>query len=231
MRRRNIGAAVITTIVVAAALAGCTQTSTPRATTAKAPIAATPSSSADTSTAPGSTAPGSTDASTAPGSSTTSAAAEHATVPTSCTDLVSDSAANKTFTTAPLNDKAVVGDPIEQPKSVFSSVVKPGSASVLCVWRDPRADISGLSLTVLRVDPTGALAVARSLPAKGFTCEPFEEGTRCQKVSTDPEYGVEVGDTEFIRGDVAIGIQQANVPTTNLLHDVTSHIGWAESDD
>ena len=91
-----------------------------------------------------------------------------------------------------------------------------------CVWRDPRADITNVAIEVEVVDSSKAFGVLQGL--QGFDCAHDAEGYRCQKVSTDEQYGVQLGTTYFTRGDIAIVINQANVPTTGLLDDVMAHL-------
>lgn len=142
------------------------------------------------------------------------------TVPSSCSGLIT--AGKWSFASAPLNDPAVVGDPVELPKSPFSTVLQPDGKRLFCVWRDPRADITNVAIDVAVVDSSKAVTALEDLP--GFTCGHEAEGYRCQKVEQDPQYPVVDGWTYFTRGDIGIAITQANVPTQGLLDDVTAHV-------
>ena len=142
------------------------------------------------------------------------------TVPATCEGLLT--AGRWQFANAPLNDPAVVGSPVAIPKSVFDPVRQSDGKRLYCVWRDPRADITNVAIEVEVVDSSKAFGVLQGL--QGFDCAHDAEGYRCQKVSTDEQYGVPIGITYFTRGDIAIDINQANVPTTGLLDDVMAHL-------
>lgn len=142
------------------------------------------------------------------------------TVPATCPGLLT--ADRWKFATAPLNDPKVVGNPVAIPKSVFDPVRQSDGKRLYCVWRDPRADITTMVIQVEVVDSSKAFGVLQGL--QGFDCTHVAEGYRCQKVSTDEQYGVQIGTTYFTRGDIAISIAQANVPTTGLLDDVMAHL-------
>jgi hypothetical protein len=142
------------------------------------------------------------------------------TVPSSCSGLIT--AGKWSFASDPLNDPAVVGDPVELPKSPFSTVLQPDGKRLFCVWKDPRADITHVTIDVAVVDSSKAASALEGLP--GFTCGHEAEGYRCQKVEQDPQYPVLDGWTYFTRGDIGIAITQANVPTQGLLDDVSAHV-------
>lgn len=207
-------------VLAATLLSGCTGSTTtdrtPSAGTSRTPSASEstePATTPSTSTTPRPTStitqvPGVDD--------------DGGTVPDTCGGLLTTSKWQDSFLRAPLNDPAVVGDPVEIPKSVFTPVLQPDGKRLYCVWRDPRADITNMSITVEVVDSSKAYGVLQGLT--GFRCEHDAEGYRCQKISTDDQYGVETGVTYFTRGDIAIQISQANVPTSGLLDDVMAHV-------
>ena len=222
--RRTTVCTVTAVLAVALALAGCTQDQgagpdrTPSATDA----AATPASTAtpDVTAGPAATpTPGATPTSAA---TPTTAADASGTVPATCQGLLTAGRWDDSFASAPLNDPAVVGDPVAIPKSGFTDVLQPNGKRLYCVWRDPRADISYLSIQVDQVDASTARGVLDAL--SGYECTDVLQGRRCQKTSQDPQYPVIDGDTYFTRGDVAIRISQANVPTNRLLDDVVAHV-------
>ncbi|OIH99853.1 MULTISPECIES: hypothetical protein [unclassified Curtobacterium] len=145
-------------------------------------------------------------------------------VPDSCTDLVTPGRWDDSFAKAPLNDPSVVGDPIAIPKSAFTPVLQPDGKRLYCVWREPQADISYLSIAVDVVDSATASDELQALTAKGYDCGNEAEGFLCQKVSENEQYPVTDGDTYFTRGDIGIHIRQSNIETTDLLEDVTAHV-------
>lgn len=144
-------------------------------------------------------------------------------LPDSCTGLVTAGKWDNAFASAPLNDPDVVGDPVEVPKDALTPVLQPDGKSLFCVWRDPRADTTYLSIRVAVVDSTKAYPHLQSA-LKGYGCSLDGYGYRCQKVSQNPQYPVTDGDTYFTRGDVGIHIQQSNVTTSGLLDDVVGHV-------
>lgn len=218
-RRQAAGIAIVLA-ATATLLSGCT------GNTAAEPTAST-STSASTTPDPSATTTPAPSTSTTPRPTSTITPVpgvdyDGGTVPDTCDGLVTTSKWKDSFLRAPLNDPAVVGDPVEIPKSVFTPVLQPDGKRLSCVWRDPRADITYLSITVQVVDSSKAFGVLQGL--QGFQCEHLAEGYRCQRISTDDQYGVETGVTYFTRGDIAIDISQANVPTSGLLDDVMAHV-------
>ncbi|MBT1677433.1 hypothetical protein [Curtobacterium aurantiacum] len=182
------------------------------------------SDTATTATDP-TTAPSPTDTGAAPSPTDTEAPSDDtATVPASCTDLITPGKWDKTFASAPLNDPSVVGDPIAIPKSAFTPALQGDAKRLYCVWREPQADTSFLSIAVDAVDPAAARDALEQLAAKGYDCGDESDGYLCQKASENTQYPVTDGDTYFTRGDVGIHVQQSNIETTELLDDVVAHV-------
>ncbi|MCS6548174.1 hypothetical protein NYS50_09810 [Curtobacterium flaccumfaciens pv. flaccumfaciens] len=184
-----------------------------------------PASATATTAADPTTAPSPTDTTTAPSPTGTGAPSDDAvTVPANCTDLITPGKWDKAFASAPLNDPSVVGDPIAIPKSSFTPALQGDGKRLYCVWREPQADISYLSIAVDAVDPTAARDALELLSAKGYDCGDASDGYLCQKVSKNSQYPVTDGDTYFTRGDLGIHIQQSNTETTDLLDDVVANV-------
>ncbi|MCS6587982.1 hypothetical protein [Curtobacterium flaccumfaciens] len=184
-----------------------------------------PASDTATTAADPTTAPSPTDTTTAPSPTATGAPSDDTvTVPASCTDLITSGKWDKAFASAPLNDPSVVGDPIAIPKSSFTPALQGDGKRLYCVWREPQADISYLSIAVDAVDPTAARDALEQLSAKGYDCGDESDGYLCQKVSKNSQYPVTDGDTYFTRGDLGIHIQQSNIETTDLLDDVVANV-------
>lgn len=218
--RRNAAGLGIVLAVTSTLLSGCTGNTTP-GPSPSASTSRTPSASSSASTTPSP----STSTTPRPTSTITQVPGvdyDGGTVPDTCGELLTTSKWEDSFLRAPLNDPAVVGDPIEIPKSVFTPVLQPDGKRLYCVWRDPRADVTNVSIAVQVVDSSKAFSVLQGL--QGFQCEHLAEGYRCQRITTDNQYGVEMGVTYFTRGDIAIHIGQANVPTSGLLDDVMAHV-------
>ncbi|WP_152998060.1 hypothetical protein [Curtobacterium luteum] len=222
-RRRTAGAAVGTSIGVAClatlALTGCTPTTavdptaTPVAESATAvpgPTAATPSgTSTPRPTSTITPVPGVDD--------------DHGTIPASCAGLITPGKWDDAFASAPLNDPSSIVDPADPPTDRLTPVLQPDGKRLYCIWRDPQADTTFLSIRVAVVDSTKAYPHLQSA-LKGYDCSLDGYGYRCQKVSQNSQYPVTDGDTYFTRGDVGIHIQQSNVQTSGLLDDVIAHV-------
>jgi hypothetical protein len=168
----------------------------------------------------------STDATTPPPASSPAAPVDEAAaeIPTDCTDIVSAEVYSATFADLPLNDPAAVGDlphgavePVASSPGATAATVLDDSALLRCLWRDPDADVTGLLATIGTVDTAVAETRTGEMAAEGYTCEARLEGTICQRVETDPQYGVEVATTAFLRDDTWILVDQSNVPTHDLI--------------
>ncbi len=208
----------LTTLLAAGlALTGCAQAG-PAGPASVGPDPSTEAASAPSSTASSSPRPTST-VTQVPGVDF-----DAGTVPDSCTDLITPGKWDDAFASAPLNDPSVVGDPIAIPKSSFTPVLQPDGKRLYCVWREPQADISYLSIAVDVVDSATASDELEKLTARGYECDTEAEGLRCQKVSKNSQYPVTDGDTYFTRGDIGIHIQQSNIETSGLLEDVMTHV-------
>ena len=136
-----------------------------------------------------------------------------------------------------MNDPAVVGSPGEPyytPSGSISPTPAPSGATLLesmrsaaqlrCVWRDPQADITNLSVEIGEVAPTISGPYLQSLPADGFSCTQDGAAETCEKVATDPKYNVEIGQTVLVRDGVFIRVSQANVSTPNLMDTLVSDV-------
>lgn len=218
--RTAIGTGIGVSLLATLVLTGCAPTtaSDPTAT----PVTGSATATADAATAgPTSAAPTPRPTSTitpVPGVDDDAGA-----LPDTCTGLITAGRWDDAFASAPLNDPGVVGDPVEVPKDALTPVLQPDGKSLYCVWRDPRADTTFLSIRVAVVDSTTAYPHLQSA-LQGYDCSLDGYGYRCQKVSQNTQYPVTDGDTYFTRGDVGIHVQQSNVSTSGLLDDVVAHV-------
>jgi hypothetical protein len=219
--RRNTVIGLTAVLAVGLALGGCTQDGVtgPSGSPTPTSVGAGPTTPA---TAGAETTPGPTPRPTSTIASVPGVDHDGGTIPSSCTDLITAGRWDDVFASAPLNDPSVVGDPVVVPKNAFTPVLQPDGKRLYCVWKDPRADVSYLSIAVDVVDSTRAFAELQQLT--GFDCDREAEGYRCQKTSQNPQYPVTDGDTYFTRGDVGIEIRQSNTPTDGLLEDVEAHV-------
>jgi hypothetical protein len=165
-------------------------------------------------------------------SSAPSPEAEPVAIPTDCTDIVDAAVYDATLAGLPLNDPAVVSDrhgavePVTSPPGSSPSTVLDDAAQLVCLWRDPNADITGLFLTLGTADPAVAEQRLDEMSAEGYVCESRLEGTQCQLAEVDETYGVDVATTAFLRDDVWLFVSQANVPTDDLIGAVVERL-WS----
>ena len=97
---------------------------------------------------------------------------------------------------------------------------------MICIWRDPAADVTGLRLALGHVAIEDGEAYLEELDDQGYDCEDRYDGQWCQHISNDTDFGVEEGHTAFLRDDVFIEVRQANFPTNGFLADVVeTHLG------
>ena len=159
------------------------------------------------------------------------------TIPTDCASLIASTPFTSTFGSWPLNDPAVVGSPGDQyytPSGSISPTPAPSGATLLqsmlsatelrCVWRDPQADITNLSVEIGEVDPAISAPYLQSLPADGFSCTQDGSAETCEKFTTDTKYNVEIGETVLVRDGVFIRVSQANVSTPDLMDTLVSDV-------
>ena len=135
-----------------------------------------------------------------------------------------------------------------QPKGRLQATAPPAGADVDeveraatqldCSWRDPRADVTSLSITVSGVDAEtqeayqawlldgDGLAPVVDDAGASFSCGPGYDGVLCQVVSEDPMYGVELATTVLMRDDLVVEVFQANYPTDDLMGALVARI-WS----
>lgn len=208
--------------LLALVLTGCAGAPSSNQPTSASPSAASPTTSTEPAV-PETTPPASESASYA--------------IPTDCASLIASTPFASTFGSWPLNDPAVVGSPGEPyytPSGSISPTPAPSGATLResllsatelrCIWRDPQADITNLSVEIGEVDPALSEEYLASLPADGFTCAADDSAQTCTKSTTDTKYGVEVGETLLVRDGVFIRVSQANIETPDLLQTLVSDV-------
>lgn len=198
--------ALATLAIVALALVGCTSTPSQ------------PSDSPAASADPGASA--SPDVSPDP---------SPVAIPSDCRGLISPDVYDATFGDTPLNDPAVlppdeagVVQPAVSPVGATPSSILASAVQLRCAWKDPRADISHVLVTVATVDASVGLQYLDELSTEGRTCGEAHGGRRCQLIQPNEQYGVDEGYTDFLRGDVFISVGQANFPTNDLLGSIVT---------
>lgn len=154
-----------------------------------------------------------------------------AAIPADCTDVVDDATYAASFGETPLNDPALqyphgLGalTPSAPPAGATNDEIIAGAVELRCIWRYPEADVSFLMLEAGRVSADVARARLDQLATEGYTCADTHEGRQCQLITTGQQYPVEEADTQFVRDDVLVRIEQSNVPTSGLMAAVADRI-------
>ena len=135
-----------------------------------------------------------------------------AAIPTDCRAILTADVLSQ-LGSIPLNDPAL-----------GASGVQP-DGSLICVWRDPAADTTGLVTRISRVDRGPALDMLNDLVnTQGFSCYTPDDGTRCEKTWINATYAVNDGRTLFWRDDVLIDTQYSNLAPTGYTASIISAI-------
>jgi hypothetical protein len=152
-------------------------------------------------------------------------------IPSDCVDRVSTAVYQAAFADTPLNDPAAVGDmphgavdPIVSPPGSSAQTILADSAELVCLWRHPDADITGILVTLGTVDPAVARQRLDELAAEGYVCESRLDGTQCQKTEVEPQYGVDAAITVFLRDETWVLVNQANLPTDDLIGAIVERV-------
>lgn len=134
------------------------------------------------------------------------------TLPTDCRAILSEDVLSQLGET-PLNDAAFgqsgVGD----------------DGTLTCIWRDPRADTTGLITTITRMNRGPALDLLNGLVAnEGFSCFTPDGGTRCEKTWQNTQYPVTDGRTLFWRDDILIDTKYSNLAPAGYTSSIIAHL-------
>ncbi|MBA8817633.1 hypothetical protein FHX48_002738 [Microbacterium halimionae] len=101
--------------------------------------------------------------------------------------------------------------PLNDPATGVSTGVQ-ADGSLICLWRDVRADTTYLQTTVSAMNRGPALDLMNQLRADdGYSCYTPDDGTRCEKVWMNQKYQVNDGRTLFWRDDILIDTQYSNL--------------------
>ncbi|WP_091230636.1 hypothetical protein [Microbacterium sp. 3J1] len=133
-------------------------------------------------------------------------------LPTDCRAILSEEVLSQLGET-PLNDAA------------FGASGVDADGTLTCIWRDPRADTSGLITTIARMDRGPALDMLNGLVAnEGFACFTPDDGTRCEKTWPNEQYPVTDGRTLFWRDGILIDTQYSNLAPTGYTSSIIAHL-------
>jgi len=183
LHRRRFGSVIALAIVLTALASGC----------------AGEPGTASSVTGSGSSGSASPTASRTTPSPTPSSTAVSAVLPTDCRAILTEPVLAELGAT-PLNDPAFAPNGMQP------------NGTLICVWRDPRTDTTGLATTISRMSRGPALDMLNTLADdEGYTCYTPDGGTRCEKTWQNPTYPVTDGRTLFWRDDVMIDTVFSNL--------------------
>jgi hypothetical protein len=194
------------------------------------PAGSTPEPSAPGPTATGTGTPSTGDASGTPTAQPTESGP--IALPVDCTDIVDRATYAATFGDIPLNPVEFGGSgtssgvvtPSEPPTGAGTVEIIGAANELSCLWRDPRSDVSGISVAMGHLDPAVSGPALDALASAGYTCTAVHEGRSCQLVLPDPQYPVDRTQTYWARDDVVVTVDQTNVPTDDLLGSIATRL-------
>ena len=144
-------------------------------------------------------------------------------LPADCAALVA-TADPAQFGDAPLNDPVFVPhgpsgvvEPVQPPADADARQMLRAIHELWCLWADPEADITHLSVEVGHLDPDGAALLIDELQSDGYECAEANGGTQCAIVTPNSQFPVDDEYTYLFRDDVAILVDQTNFPTNGLM--------------
>ncbi|MDN4649602.1 hypothetical protein [Curtobacterium sp. PsM8] len=137
------------------------------------------------------------------------------TLPTDCRQLVPASEYDRLFGGTPLTDPlgSEAGSDGDGPPVDLS-----------CIWRDPRADVSGLSVS-LGSDTAEVIANYEALLVRsGYTCADSGAGRLCRMTVAEQAYPVDTTLTYYSEGSTWLIVRQTNFPTNGLLSAIQQQV-------
>lgn len=169
--------------------------------------------SGDASASPKPTASSSPGSTTSPSPSPTATpTAPAVALPADCRAILSADVLSQLGET-PLNDAA------------FGPSGVGADGTLTCIWRDPRADTTGLVTTIERMNRGPALDLLNGLADnEGFSCFTPDGGTRCEKTWQNDQYPVTDGRTLFWRDDILIDTQYSNLAPTGYTASIIASV-------
>ncbi|MEV5071019.1 hypothetical protein MRBLMI12_002638 [Microbacterium sp. LMI12-1-1.1] len=115
------------------------------------------------------------------------------------------------------------GIPLNDP--AFGSSGAQPDGGLVCVWRDPATDTTGLVTTITYMSRGPALDMLNKLVTdEGYTCYTPDGGTRCEKTWQNETYPVTDGRTLFWRDDILIDTTYSNLAPSGYTAAVVASI-------
>lgn len=154
-----------------------------------------------------------------------------ATIPTECRSLVPASDYDRFFGDTPVQRVVPVEEglpPEYTPPPGEDDDADSATTELYCLFKDPRADISGLSVTI-ETGSAEQLAQSERSFYEGWspTCSDDDGIRTCRQTRKDPQYGVDWARTLYVRGDTMLQIDQSNFPTDGLLPAIVGEV-WGD---
>ena len=115
------------------------------------------------------------------------------------------------------------GIPLNDP--AFGESGPQDDGGLICIWRDPATDTTGLVTTITYMSRGPALDMLNKLVAdEGYTCYTPDGGTRCEKSWPNETYPVTDGRTLFWRDGILIDTSYSNLAPTGYTAAVVESI-------
>lgn len=225
-----IGASALVVLSLAGCAGGPSGATTPSPTPSTSASATPDDGESATPTTPPASSPTPTGAATPTPSETP--AASPVNIPTDCRQIVDSATYAATMGETPLNpeefrrrDSTPFGARTPTVPAADASLtdIVDSAAELDCLWRDPRADVTGLGVTMGRLDQATSASLVSLAAADGATCSDAQGGRLCQKTTTDEQYQTDISNTYFVRGDLYVHVFQSNFPTNDLLGSILAH--------
>jgi hypothetical protein len=162
-------------------------------------------------------------------SPTTTASVPAVVLPTDCTTVVAPDVYAKELAATPLDDPAFIA--ADAANAVTPAKPKPGATStqklaaaveLRCVWRDPAADATGMTLTEAHVDVDAATSFLSQAKLLHWNCADTHGGRECQKAEQSRKHPVATLHTVFLRDDVFIEVTQSNFITNDIVGSIVA---------
>ncbi|PZE80626.1 hypothetical protein DEI91_13885 [Curtobacterium sp. MCBD17_032] len=139
-----------------------------------------------------------------------------ATLPSDCTGLVPASERDRLFDGTPLQDPSGTAH--------LRTAAAPLTTALSCLWMDPSADVSGLSIDVGTGTAEQISAFETTLVERGHVCSDRGPARVCTQTRQAAPYPVDTTDTWYFRGTTWFEVSQTNFPTNGLLDAVEQQI-------
>lgn len=133
-------------------------------------------------------------------------------LPTDCKEILTEDVLAQ-LKDVPLNDASLGPSGVQ------------ADGSLLCIWRDPGADTTGLTTEISLMNRGPALDMLNELAdEEDFTCFTPDGGTRCEATWENETYPVTDGRTLFWRDDVLIDTTYSNLAPSGYTASIVAYL-------